>query len=214
MVDRNDVAKVKALDAVFAFVENVPGAAQTVGEVVSGLLDTCVNGQAKIKEKAIEIIMMYVEADKQQIVQNELIKRLEDSEQPEIVRSCLQILRRCINEFSTKTMPIEPIIKFIPKLLENNIVRDDIVRDDIVRDEAKKLLVEMCRWSGAAAIIWQLEQQQVESTLLGELGEMFKKVNGQKPQQSRFLRSHTDFKAKLNAGQMTMNEKEADDKLG
>ena len=118
VVDSNEVAKEKALDAVLAFVENVPAAAKTVGEVVPGLLNKCVNGKAKTKEKAVQIIMMYVEAEKQEIVQEELIKGL-DNKQPKIVQSCLEILRRCISEFSSKTMPIKPIIKTIPKLLED-----------------------------------------------------------------------------------------------
>ena len=153
-----------------------------------GLISKCLNGKAKTKEKATQIIMMYIEAEKQEIVQEELIKGL-DNKQPKIVQACLEILRMSINEFSSKVMPIKPIIKFVPKLLED--------RDKIVRDETKLLVVEMYRWAGAA-IMPQL--QQVKPALLQELDEEFKNMaGGEKPRQTRFLRSQQDLKAKMEA---------------
>ena len=145
------------------------------------------NGRAKTRDKAIEIIMMYIEAEKQEIVQEELIKGL-DNKQPKIVQACLEILRRAINEFSSKTMPIKPVIKFVPKLLED--------RDKIVRDEAKLLAIEMYRWAGNA-IMPQLQGYK----LLDELEAEFKAAiaTGEKPRQTRFLRSQQDLKAKMEA---------------
>lgn len=132
---------------------------------------------------------MYIEAEKHEIVQEELIKGL-DNKQPKIVQACLEILRRAIAEFSSKTVPIKPIIKFVPKLLED--------RDKIVRDETKLLAVEMYRWAGAA-IMPQL--QSVKPSLLQELEEAFKEAvaTGEKPRQTRFLRSQQDLKAKMEA---------------
>ena len=158
-----------------------------MGEVVPGLINKCLNSRPKTREKAFEIILMYIEAEKQEIVQEELIKGL-DNKQPKIVQSCLELLRRAINEFSSKVMPIKPIIKFVPKLLED--------RDKTVRDEAKLLAVEMYRWAGAA-ILPQL--QGIKPALLAELEEEFKNNAGEKPRQTRFLRSQQDLKAKLEA---------------
>jgi len=187
VVDTNEVAKEKGLEAVLAFVENIPAAAKSVGEVMPGLINKCLNGRAKTRDKAIEIIMMYIEAEKQEIVQEELIKGL-DNKQPKIVQACLEILRRAINEFSSKTMPIKPVIKFVPKLLED--------RDKIVRDEAKLLAIEMYRWAGNA-IMPQLQGYK----LLEELEVEFKAAvaTGEKPRQIRFLRSQQDLKAKMEA---------------
>ena len=160
---------------------------RTVGEVVPGLINKCLNARAKTKDKAIEIIMMYIEVEKQEIVQEELIKGL-DNKQPKIVQSCIEILRRAISEFSSKTVPIKPIIKFVPKLLED--------RDKTVRDETKLLAIEMYRWAGAA-IMPQL--QGIKPQLLGELEEEFKSAASEKPRQTRFLRSQQDLKAKMEA---------------
>jgi cytoskeleton-associated protein 5 len=189
VVDSNEVAKDKGLEAVLAFVENVPAAAKTVGEVLPGLINKCLNGKLKTKEKAFDIILMYIEAEKQEIVQEELIKGL-DNKQPKIVQACLEILRRAISEFSSKVVPIKPIIKFVPKLLED--------RDKTVRDETKLLAVEMYRWAGAA-IMPQL--QSIKPALLQELDEEFKSsvAGGEKPRQTRFLRSQQDLKAKMEA---------------
>jgi cytoskeleton-associated protein 5 len=152
-----------------------------------GLINKCLNSRQKTRDKAIEIIMMYIEAEKQEIVQEELIKGL-DNKQPKIVQACLEILRRSINEFSSKTMPIKPVIKFVPKLLED--------RDKIVRDETKLLAIEMYRWAGAA-IMPQLQGYK----LLDELEAEFKAATagGEKPRQTRFLRSQQDLKAKMDA---------------
>ena len=185
VIDSNEVAKEKGLEAVLAFIENIPAAAKSVGEVMPGLINKCLNGRVKTREKAIEIIMMYIEAEKQEIVQEELIKGL-DNKQPKIVQACLEILRRAINEFSSKTMPIKPVIKFVPKLLED--------RDKIVRDETKLLAIEMYRWAGAA-IMPQLQGYK----LLDELEAEFKATVGEKPRQTRFLRSQQDLKAKMEA---------------
>ncbi|CAF0735545.1 unnamed protein product [Brachionus calyciflorus] len=185
VVDTNEVAKDKALDAVLAYVENIPAAAKTAGEVVPGLIAKCLNGKAKTKEKAYEIIMMYIEAEKQETVQEELIKGLENK-QPKIVQACLEILRRAISEFSSKTLPIKPVVKFVPKLLED--------RDKTVRDETKLLAIEMYRWVGPA-IMPQL--QGIKQSLLQELEEAFKAASTEKPRQTRFLRSQQDLKAKM-----------------
>lgn len=131
---------------------------------------------------------MYIEAEKNEIVQEELIKGLENK-QPKIVQACIEILRMSINEFGSKVMPIKPIIKSVPKLLED--------RDQTVREETKKLVVEMYRWAGPA-IMPQL--QQVKPALLEELQEGFKSAaSGEKPRQTRFLRSQQDLKAKMEA---------------
>jgi cytoskeleton-associated protein 5 len=116
-----------------------------------------------------------------------IIKGL-DNKQPKIVQACLEILRRSINEFSSKTMPIKPVIKFVPKLLEE--------RDNIVPDETKLLAIEMYRWAGAA-IMPQLQGYK----LLDKLEAEFKAATagGKKPRQTRFLRSQQDLKAKMDA---------------
>lgn len=154
-----------------------------------GLIAKCLNGKAKAKEKATEIILMYIEAERQETVEEELIKGLENK-QPKIVQACLEILRRAIGEFSSKVVPIKPIIKFVPKLLED--------RDKAVRDEAKLLAVEMYRWAGQA-IMPQL--QGIKPSLLQELEDEFKNAvtGAEKPRQTRFLRSQQDLKAKMEA---------------
>lgn len=158
---------------------------RSAGEVLPGLISKCLNARAKTKDKAIEIIMMYIEAEKQELVQEELIKGLENK-QPKIVQSCVEILRRAINEFGSKIMPIKPVIKFVPKLLED--------RDKTVRDETKLLAIEMYRWAGQA-IMPQL--QGVKPSLLQDLEEEFKNAISEKPRQTRFLRSQQDLKAKM-----------------
>lgn len=61
--------------------------------MVSALVTKCLNAtRAKTKEKAMEIILMYIEIDKHETVQEELMKGLENK-QPKIVYGCVQTLR-------------------------------------------------------------------------------------------------------------------------
>jgi cytoskeleton-associated protein 5 len=186
VVDSNEVAKDKALEAVLAFIENIPAAAKSVGEVMPGIISKCLSSRPKTKEKAFEIILMYIEAEKHEIVLEELIKGL-DNKQPKVVVACLEILRTAINQFGSKTMPIKPVIKIMTKLLED--------RDKNIREEARLTIVEMYRWAGNA-IVPQI--QGIKPILLAELEEEFKKVEG-KPKQTRFLRSQQELKAKHEA---------------
>jgi cytoskeleton-associated protein 5 len=162
---------------------------RTAGEVIPGLINKCFNARQKTRDRAMEIIMMYIEVEKQEIVQEELIKGFENK-QPKVVQTCLETLRKAINEFGSKIMPIKPVIKFVPKMLED--------RDKTVRDETKLLAVEMFKWAGAA-IMPQL--QGIKPALLQELEEEFKgaTASGEKPRQTRFLRSQQDLKAKMEA---------------
>lgn len=45
-------------------------------------------------------------------------------------------------DFGTKVIQVKPMLKFLPKLLED--------RDKNVRDETKALVIELYRWIGAA----------------------------------------------------------------
>jgi cytoskeleton-associated protein 5 len=60
---------------------------------VPGLIGKCLNGRAKMKERAFDIILMYVEIEKQVDIEEELVKGFENK-QPKIVQACLELLRK------------------------------------------------------------------------------------------------------------------------
>ncbi|CAF1056931.1 unnamed protein product [Didymodactylos carnosus] len=186
-VDSNEIAREKALDAVFIYVENASVAGKTANEVSSGLIQKCLNARAKTKERAIDILMMYIEIEKQDTIQEELVKGLENK-QPKIVQSCLEILRRALTDFGSKTFPIKPFLKPVIPLLDD--------RDKSVRDESKQLLIEVYKWIGQTLMPLI---QNVKPIQLQELQTEFDKINPatDKPRQTRFLRSQQDLKAKM-----------------
>ncbi|CAF2625523.1 unnamed protein product [Rotaria sp. Silwood2] len=188
VVDPNENAREKALDAIFAFVEEAQVAGKTVGEVASGLISKCLNGRAKMKERAFDILLMYIEIEKQADIEEELIKGFENK-QPKIVQACLELLRRGLSEFGSKVLPIKPFLKQVIPLLED--------RDKTVRDEAKLLLVEVYKWIGKQTIMPMI--QNVKPIQMQELQTEFDKLdlNGaDKPRQTRFLRSQQNVKQK------------------
>lgn len=69
---------------------------RTTGEVVSGVVSKVFNQpKAKAKELGMDICLMYIEIEKAEIVQDELIKGLENKN-PKIVVACIETLRKAL----------------------------------------------------------------------------------------------------------------------
>ena len=117
---------------------------RTVNEVASGLISKCLNSRSKMKERAFEILLMYIEIEKQVEIEEELVKGLENK-QPKIVQACLELLRKGLNEFGSKVLPIKPFLKHVIPLLDD--------RDKTVRDESKLLIVEIYKWIGKQTLM-------------------------------------------------------------
>lgn len=69
---------------------------RTTGDVVSGVV-TKVFNQPKVraKELGMDICLMYVEIEKAEVVQDELLKGL-DNKNPKIVVACIETLRKAL----------------------------------------------------------------------------------------------------------------------
>uniref|UniRef100_A0AAY5EBA7 XMAP215/Dis1/CLASP TOG domain-containing protein n=1 Tax=Electrophorus electricus TaxID=8005 RepID=A0AAY5EBA7_ELEEL len=84
VADSNAVAQLKGLEAALAYVEKAHVASRTVGEVVSGVVCKVFNQpKARAKELGSDICLMYIEIEKGEVVQEELLKGL-DNKNPKI----------------------------------------------------------------------------------------------------------------------------------
>ncbi|XP_062581374.1 cytoskeleton-associated protein 5-A-like [Saccostrea cucullata] len=207
VTDTNAVAQEKALDAVIAFVENANVAGRVCQDIIQGVITKCFNAsKQRTKEKGIEIVMLYIEMEKQDIVQECLIEGL-GNKQPKIVVVTIQTLRMALRDFGNKIMPIKPLVPKLPKLLED--------RDKNVREEAKLLIIEMYRWIKQAI---KPQMTNFNPIQVAELEAEFEKIGNEKPQQQRFLRSQQDLKAKMEeqalaGGGGDEGEEEAEDEV-
>ncbi|MCI4383816.1 hypothetical protein PGIGA_G00031060 [Pangasianodon gigas] len=184
VTDSNAVAQLKGLEAALAYVENAHVASRTVGEVMSGVVCKVFNQpKARAKELGSDICLMYIEIEKGDAVQEELLKGL-DNKNPKIALACVEVLRRAVSEFGAKIVTLKPVVKVLPKLFES--------REKAIRDEAKLLAVEVYRWIRDAL---RPPLQNINSVLLKELEEEWAKASA--PRQSRFLRSQQDLRAKF-----------------
>ncbi|CAG5958618.1 unnamed protein product [Menidia menidia] len=96
VTDSNAVAQLKGLEAALAFVENAHVAGKTTGEVVSGVVTKVFNQpKARAKELGMDICLMYIEIEKAEVVQDELLKGLENKN-PKIVVACIETLRKAL----------------------------------------------------------------------------------------------------------------------
>ncbi|XP_029636093.1 cytoskeleton-associated protein 5 isoform X2 [Octopus sinensis] len=186
VVDSNVVAQEKGLEAVLAYVENAQVATRVCAEVIGGIVAKCFNvNKTKTKELANEIILMYIEIEKQDIVLEELLKGVE-YKQPKIVVGSVMALTRALREYGSKVVQVKPIIKVLARLLED--------RDKTVREETKQLVIEIYRWIGAAI---KSQFTNFNPIQVQEFEAEFEKLPAERPIQTRFLRSQQDLKAKL-----------------
>ncbi|KAM6973183.1 cytoskeleton-associated protein 5 [Aplochiton taeniatus] len=190
VTESNAVAQLKGLEAAVAYVENAHVATKTTGEVVSGVVTKVFNQpKARAKELGMDICLMYVEIEKAEVVQDELLKGL-DNKNPKIVVACLETLRKALSEFGSKIITLKPVVKALPKQFES--------REKAVRDEAKLLAIEIYKWIRDAL---RPPLQNINSVQLKELEEEWVKLPTSAPKQSRFLRSQQDMKAKFDQQQ-------------
>lgn len=69
---------------------------RTTGEVVSGVVSKVFNQpKARAKELGSDICLVYIEIEKAEVVQDELIKGLENKN-PKIVIACIETLRKAL----------------------------------------------------------------------------------------------------------------------
>lgn len=203
VTDSNAVVQLKGLEAALVYVENAHVAGKTTGEVVSGVVSKVFNQpKAKAKELGIEICLMYIEIEKAEAVQEELLKGL-DNKNPKIIVACIETLRKALSEYGSKIILLKPIIKVLPKLFES--------RDKAVRDEAKLFAVEIYRWIRDAL---RPPLQNINSVQLKELEEEWVKLPTGIPKPSRYLRSQQELEAKLEQQQSAGGDADGGDDDG
>ncbi|XP_044594200.1 protein mini spindles isoform X1 [Cotesia glomerata] len=178
VVDSNVAAQEKGLEAALAFVENAACAGKTVGEVMSGIVNKCIAApKAKTKDLAVQITLMYIEIEKHETVQEELLKGTE-AKNPKIVAGCINTLTLSLREFGSKVINIKPLVKKMPGFLED--------RDKIVREEGKAMVIEIYRWIG---IPIKQQLNTLKPVQMSELEVEFGKLDGAKAYPTRYLRS-------------------------
>lgn len=140
--DSNAMGQEKGLEATLAFVENYGHAGKTVGEVMSGIVTKCIAApKTRTRELALQVTLMYIEIERIEAVQEELLKGMEHKN-PKIVTACVNACTVALREFGSKVFPVKPLVKKISVLFAD--------RDKNVRDEARQMVVEMYRWVGGA----------------------------------------------------------------
>ncbi|XP_075242780.1 cytoskeleton-associated protein 5-like [Convolutriloba macropyga] len=187
-VDANAFAQEKGLEVIAIFVENAACAGKTASEVVSGVVTKGLGARPKAKEKSVEILLMYIEIDKQEIVIEELCKSF-SHKTPKNVVAAVATVREALTAYGNKVVGIKPLLKIMPALF--------LHKDKTVREEAKLLSIEMYKWVNLAV---KQALSGIPPVALRELEEEWGKLGtGAPPLPTRFLRSAADYRAKIEA---------------
>lgn len=186
VVDSNAVAQEKGLEAVLAYIENCAASGKIVREIMSKVIAKCIAAQkAKTRELAVQITLMYIEIEKYEAVQEEILKGMEHKN-PKIVAACVSAITQALREFGPKVVNIKPLIKKFPVLLED--------RDKGVREEGKIMVIEIYRWIGDAL---KSQLAALKPVQMSELEVEFEKVKGEKVVPTRYLKSQQQKQAKM-----------------
>lgn len=179
--DSNVNALEKGLDAVLTFVENASNAQRSAQDVCPVLVQKCLaHTKQKIREKSLEILLMYIEIEKPDVVTDALIEGFANKN-PKVVTQSIAAFASAVSAFGVQAVNFKNVMKHIAPLLEN--------RDKDVRQQTKLLAVELFRWIGGIALKPQL--QNIKPLQLAELEEEFSKEKEAKtaPVPTRYLRS-------------------------
>eukprot|EP00731_Ephydatia_muelleri_P005815 Em0003g63a len=126
VVDSNAAAQEKGVEATLAFLESAAPSigGRVVGDVMAGVVTKCLNARPKTKEASVNICLMCIEIEKQEVVQEELIKGL-TNKQPKIVVACIEVLRMGLEQFGAKVMNVKALMKVLPSLFEHSDQADE-----------------------------------------------------------------------------------------
>ena len=103
-LDSNAAAQEKGLSAVAVFVENASPSisSRIASEIISGIITKClISPKVKTKELACDIVLMYIEVEKQEVVVEELLKGT-DNKSPKIVCGCICLLKESLRLFGPR----------------------------------------------------------------------------------------------------------------
>ncbi|XP_044257889.1 protein mini spindles [Tribolium madens] len=200
VVDSHAVGQEKGLEATLAFIENYAHAGKTVGEVMSGVVAKCIAApKNRTKELAVQVILMYIEIEKGEVVQEELLKGMEQKN-PKIVVACISAFTVALREFGTKIINVKPLVKKIPDLFSD--------REKAVRDEARLMVIEIYRWIGGAL---RPQLNSLKPVQITELEAEFAKIEGQKAVPQRYIRSQQQKQAIPSGDAEEIDPGESDD---
>ncbi|KAI9315486.1 armadillo-type protein [Dichotomocladium elegans] len=177
--DANAVAQEAGLNAIYEFVNNAPNAVSSRESVIPALVEKCLGAmKAGTKQKATDIILLYVEIDVADPVVELVLPGL-NAKQPKLVTQTVVVLKELIRQFGApKVVNPKPILKSIPKLFGHT--------DKNVRAETSALTVELYRWLGPAITQSLSDLKPVQ---LKDLEEAFSKLPQEKAKPERLLRS-------------------------
>ncbi|KAF5285627.1 hypothetical protein FQR65_LT13108 [Abscondita terminalis] len=186
VTDSNAMGQEKGLEAALAYIENYAHAGKTVSEVMSGIVSKCIAApRTRTRELSVQTALMYVEIEKFEAVEEELIKGM-DQKNPKIVAACINAITTALREFGSKVITPKPLVKKISVLFAE--------RDKGIRDEARLMVIELFKWIGPAL---RSQLGNLQPVQVAELEGEFAKVEGQKITPTRYIRSQQQKQAKL-----------------
>jgi len=113
-------------------------------EVCNGLISKALSGRVGTVQKSVEVCLLLVEDEQADKVVEIFLAKGITHKVPKVSLICVDILYQCVNQFGTKVVPPQPILKSLPPLFDT--------KDAKIRDKVKELVAELAKWVGANAV--------------------------------------------------------------
>ncbi|XP_047135598.1 cytoskeleton-associated protein 5 isoform X1 [Hydra vulgaris] len=177
VTDSNAAAQEKGLEAALSFVENAACASKCCSDVVTGIISKVLTARPKSKQLGVDILLMFIEIEKQDVVMEELVNGF-SQKNPKVIAACISTSCQALREFGGKVIMMKGLVKLIPTLLSHS--------DQGVRAETKELAIEIFKWIRDAIKPQLLNIKPVQ---LKELEDEWQKLEAVPPVPTRFTRS-------------------------
>ena len=113
-------------------------------KVCTGLITKALSGRPGTVLKSVDVCLLFVEDEQGDKVAEAFISKGFVHKVPKVALACVDIVFQCVNQFGTKVMTPQPILKALPPLFDS--------KDAKIRAKVKELVAELAKWVGANSV--------------------------------------------------------------
>ena len=149
-------------------------------KVCLGLITKALSGRPGTVTRSAEVCLLLVENEQGDKVAEMFMSKGFDHKVPKVALACVDIVFKCVEQFGTKVMTPQPILKSLPPLFDS--------KDAKIRAKVKELVAELAKWVGANPVK-SILFEKMRDAMKGDVEKLISQI----PQVGRSKATWTDF---------------------
>jgi len=188
VIDTNAAVLDKALELTIEYLKkcSVSHAAKICEKVCSGLITKALSGRPGTVAKSVDVCLLFVEDEQGNKVTETFIAKGFIHKVPKVALSCVDVVYQCVNQFGTKVMMPQPILKALPPLFDS--------KDAKIRAKVKELVAELAKWVGASPVKTILFEK-MRDAMKEDVEKLIAQIPEGRPMAQRLTRSQQEKQA-------------------